>query len=286
MGSAPFLVVDLEDMSVSCLDKMPAGGWDEEHKTKKLVLRHIPAGTFLMGSPVEEEGRLDYEKLHEVTLTKPFYMGVFQVTQKQYETVTGSDPACFKGAARPVECVSYDMIRGKSAGAMWPANDLVDENSFLGVLRAGTKLGFDLPTEAQWEYACRAGAKTALCDGTNLTDTEVCPNLDRLGRYYGNLTDGKGDHHTVVGSYLPNEWGLYDMHGNVWEWCLDYCQDLRKGFGGPATDPKGSPRGVLRIFRGGSWVNYAEDCRCANRNLNFPDRACNYIGFRMVLNFC
>ncbi|MBR5901859.1 formylglycine-generating enzyme family protein [bacterium] len=285
-GLGAYLVLDLKDWSVCYLEEAPKGGWDEKYKSEKLVLRFVPAGTFLMGSPEEELGRLESEKLHEVTLTKDYYVGIFPVTQKQYELIAGADIAYFKGGLRPAECVSYDMIRGKSLGGQWPLNHDVDEDSFLGKLRAKSGLEFDLPTEAQWEYACRAETVTALNDGTDLDDTDCCPSLDQLGRYYGNMKEGKGgfkEGHTSVGTYLPNKWGVYDMHGNVWEWCLDRCSDFLKDQG-KVTDPVGSVCGPMRVFRGGSWVNYAEDCRSANRNLAFPDRKCNYIGFRLVIN--
>ena len=285
-AAALYMIVDLRDWSVDFLDEAPENGWSDEYKSVKMVFRLVKAGTFLMGSPEEEEGRLESEKLHEVTLTKGYYIGIFPVTQKQYELIAGSNPAHFKGDLRPVECVSYDMIRGKSLGGQWPLNHDVDEDSFLGKLRGKTGLEFDLPTEAQWEYACRAETKTALNDGTNLDETDCCPSLDQLGRYYGNMKEGSGgfkEGHTSVGAYLPNKWGIFDMHGNVWEWCLDRCSDFLKDQG-KVTDPVGSVGGPMRVFRGGSWVNYAEDCRSANRNLAFPDRKCNYIGFRLTVN--
>ena len=282
IGSALYAIVDLKDWLVEMMSEAPENGWGDEYKSEKLVLRFVPAGTFLMGSPEEELGRLESEKLHEVTLTKDYYIGIFPVTQRQFELVMGFDPACFKGDLRPVECVSYNTIRGKILGSQWPKHGIVDEDSFLGKLRAKSGLEFDLPTEAQWEYACRAETLTALNDGTDLDDTDCCRNLDKLGRYYENMNGEQG--HAKVGSYKPNKWGIYDMHGNVWEWCLDRCSDFLRDQG-KVTDPAGSDNGPMRVFRGGSWVNYAEDCRSANRNLAFPDRECNYIGFRLAVNY-
>ena len=152
----------------------------------------------------------------QVTLTRPFFIGVFEVTQKQYELVTGATPSFKQGDMLPVEQVSWNDIRGN---CNWPADTSVSNNSFMGLLRARTGLAFDLPTEAQWEYACRAGT-------TN--DFNVSgQNMDSLGRYENNGDDERGGSEywyttTTVGSYLPNDWGLYDMHGNVEEWCLDY----------------------------------------------------------------
>lgn len=153
----PYCVIDLSDGAnassypVSYLTDIPLGGWTDEYKTTKLVLRLIEPGSFLMRGS------------YDVTLTNPFYCGVFEVTQKQYELVTGSNPSMAsygKGSSYPVHCVSYNMIRGSSNGAMWPSSSAVDSSSFTGQLQARTGIDFDLPTEAQWEYACRAGTIT------------------------------------------------------------------------------------------------------------------------------
>ena len=286
-----YMVVDLSggtnatSFAISYLDDVPEGGWTEEYKTTKLVLRKIKAGTFSMGSPEDELGRYDDEVQHEVTLTKDFYIGVFETTQKQYELIKGGNPACYQGDARPVEYVSYDMIRGSDKGSGWPANSDVDETSFLGILRAKTNQAFDLPTEAQWEFACRAGTTTALNNGTNLTNVYEDGNMNKLGRYYYNYTDGKGGYsecaHTTVGSYLPNAWGLYDMHGNVWEWCLDWWEDWN---GDQATDPKGNTEGSCRLLRSGSYcIGYAGDCRSAYRLDGDPSYDDDDRGFRVLL---
>ncbi len=279
-----YMVVDMEggaeaaNWPVRYLSKEPAGGWPDEYKTTKLVLRRIEAGTFTMGSPMDELGRLDNEMQHEVTLTKPFYLGVFEVTQAQWELAMGSNPSAYPGATRPVEQVSYNMIRGSSAGAGWPGSSAVDERCFLGVLRSKTGIDFDLPTEAQWEYACRAGTTTALNSGKNLTDEYECPNMAEVGRYCYN--GGESSQHTTVGSYRPNAWGLYDMHGNVWEWCLDwYALSLGTA---AETDPKGSPSGSSRVGRGGSWYDYAEYCRSAYRIHDGSSFRSNDAGFRLA----
>ena len=272
-------------------------------RTTEMWFRLIPPGLFMMGSPAEELGRSraediaeDYlrylfrsEDWHRVTLTQPFYIGVFQVTQKQYALVMGTDPSHFKGDTRPVEDISYDTLRGNVRGAQWPANNEVDATSFFGKLRTKTALVADLPTEAQWEYACRAGTATALNSGWNLTATDDCPNMAKLGRYYYNAEDGKGgydDNHTKVGMYLPNAWGLYDMHGNVFEWCLDW----REWYPDTAVDPKGPPieRGALievfRAGRGGHYYSHARNCRSADR-YGYPPHLSNYhIGFRAAVH--
>lgn len=303
VGAAPYMVVDLSggvdalSYPVSYLSSVPEGGWGDEYKTTKLVLRLIPPGSFMMGSPSDELGRNcgwnAVETYHGVVLTKPFYVGVFELTQKQWELVMGTTPSAYKGDVRPVECVSYNEIRGSVNGAGWPTHNQVDANSFIGRLRSKVNMLFDLPTEAQWEYACRAGTSTALNSGKNLTATGSCPNMNEVGRYNGNRTDGKGGYaafttHTAVGCYLSNVWGLYDMHGNVDEWCRDWIiGDL-----GSATviDPVGSSSGSYRVIRGGGWsyTGQANACRSAFRSAgnnghdNYPDRKYNHWGFRVM----
>ena len=288
-GTNTYMVVDLSggtnaaSFAISYLDEVPEGGWTEEYKTTKMVLSKINAGKFTMGSPKDELGRYNDEVQHEVTLTKPFFAGVFEVTQKQYELIMGNNPANYQGDARPVEYVSYDMIRGAEKGTNWPAKSEVDATSFFGILRSKTGLSFDLPTEAQWEYACRAGTTTALNSGKNLSDEDQCDEMNEVGRCYGNMNDEKGgyDEHTTVGSYLPNAWGLYDMHGNVLEWCLDWYQsDLGSD---PATDPKGNTEGRYRLLRGGGWNFCASDCRSADRGEVTPGEVYGFGGFRVFL---
>ena len=261
---------------------------DDTCRTTELWLLRIPKGTFTMGSPEDEVGRKPDETQHQVTLTEDFYIGVFEITQKQYSLIYGSNPSSYKGDTRPVECVSYNDIRGTggTAGAGWPAyGHAVDSGSFLGKLRAKTGQTFDLPTEAQWEYACRAGTTTALNTGKNLTSTDKDSAMDEAGRYSYNQNDGKGGYspnHTRVGSYLPNAWGLYDMHGNVWEWCLDWYKSDQGS--SAVTDPKGSNQGSNRVMRGGSWYSYgARYCRSAHRYYYYPSNNVIYFGFRVVL---
>ena len=276
-----YMVVDMSGgpdaavWPVEYLDAIPEDGWTQPYKTSKLVMRRIEAGTFTMGSPEDELGRDSDEVRHEVTLTKPFYIGVFEVTQRQWELAMGTRPSFFSNpdcyASRPVELVGYSDIRGASAGLGWPATDEVDSWSFLGVLRKKTGLPFTLPTEAEWEYSCRAGAATALNSGLNLVSTNVCPHMAAVGRYYRNggefreaacdTTEGTA----TVGSYAPNAWGLYDMHGNVLEWCLDWCEDYPAG---AAVDPPGPavPSGTaMRAMRGGSVGGEVILCRSAAR---------------------
>ena len=290
--SDDYLVIDLSGgTSATCypvktLSAVPSGGWTDEYKTEKLVLRLIRPGSFTMGSPTTESGRDADETLHTVTLTKPYYMGVFEITQRQWTLVMGSNPSSFTGDDRPVENVSYGLIRGTSQGASWPNSSAVDATSFIGRIREKTGLdGLDLPTEAQWEYACRAGTTTALNSGMDiLVSTTSDANMGQVGRYNGNVADGKGgysDHETVVGSYQPNAWGLYDMHGNVWEWCRDR-------YGAYPTvqesvDPVGAPTSSTGlVIRGGGWNVPSSYCRSAKRFGDYTAMSVfNFLGFRL-----
>ena len=272
-------------------------------RTTELWLRYIPAGTFMMGSPEYEWGRIDWEVQHKVTLTKPFYIGVFECTQKQWEYVMGDRPSYFNNddyyATRPVEQVSYDMIRGSNQGAGWPSSNAVDDDSFMGVLRAKTGLEFDLPTGAQWEYSCRAGTITALNSGKDLIaidlyyhyeNYETDTNMDEVGRYALNRNlgndsqDSEASQGTAkVGSYLPNTWGLYDMHGNVYEWCLDWW-DASAYSSSAVTDPVGltESRYSYRLKRGGSFRSENTACRSANMENDKSSTYRDNVGFRIV----
>ena len=258
-------------------------------RTAELWLRRIPAGTFMMGSLKNERGRREQndETYHQVTLTKDFYIGIFQCTQDQYAFVMGGDQPSEYGfkAEHPVECVSYEDIRGESIPRRtgWPENGhAVTSDSFMGRLRKITGLCFDLPTEAQWEYACRAGTTTALNSGQDLTNEYNCKNMNKVGCYYYN--QNATYKHAMVGSYLPNAWGLYDCHGNVYEWCLDWYKEDLGSF--PVTDPVGpdSNKDNYRVIRGGCWFDQAWSARSADRARITQSTRGSWVGFRIAFH--
>ena len=251
-------------------------------RTGELWLRLCLPGTFMMGSPSDEPGResngeykvgssssyfartIGYEHLHQVTLTKPFYIGVFEFTQRQYSLVMGGESI----SMLPKGSISWHSLRGFVAGEAYPEHTQVDPDSFFGILRSKTGCLFDLPTEAQWEYACRAGTSTPFNDGKEGAEAE---NIKKIARYCVNYRSEVNGYTyngpTVVGQYLPNAWGLYDMHGNVREWCLDWFKgDIGRG---AVVDPVGPSKSVaylngdyrrFRVVRGGSAYDDSSDC--------------------------
>lgn len=222
-----------------------------------------PAGSFMMGSPESESERRSDETLHRVSLTKGFWMGKYEVTQRQWESVMGSNPSNFNGADRPVEMVSWDNCQ-----------------NFVQKINAANQVVVALPTEAQWEYACRAGTTTPFNFGAVLNGDKANCN----GNYpYGTTMKGRyREGTTSVGSYAPNAWGLYDMHGNVYEWCADwYDKDYYSR--SPLEDPTGPELGARRVNRGGRFSGEAFYCRSACRfnGCEPSSRAC-FFGLRLV----
>ncbi len=234
----------------------------------KLVL--IPAGEFLMGSPESEEGRRDNEYQHRVQITKPFYLGVYPVTQQEYVHVMGNNPSHFtRDKRRPVERVSWlDAVhfcnRLSEQDGREPYYGIEGENV---TVEGGH--GYRLPTEAEWEYACRAGTTTRWSSG----DEEN--NLDRVAWYAAN---SGGTTHPVA-EKEPNAWSLYDMHGNVWEWCWDWYGAYPSE---PVSAPRGSKEGAFRVVRSGSWYSQAELCRSAYRGVSVTERRSDFLGFRVA----
>ena len=257
-------------------------------------------GASTYGSLIDNAGTA--EVVREVTLTNAFFVGVFPVTQAQYVRVIDKVGTRNGHDHAPVYDVSYDDIRGltNAAGVVidWPNtwHDKVGTNSFLHALRARTGLEFDLPTEAQWEFFCRAGTDTDFNDGSNMsptnyyigttlvTNTRYSVSLDKIAWFGNSPTVGKGNATgaTEVGLKNPNAWGLYDCHGNVWEWCLDKVQDLSNLTDLAVTDPPGPTSGRYRIMRGGAATQHAAACRSAHRLRNSATLRSLVVGFRLV----
>jgi formylglycine-generating enzyme len=222
----------------------------------------IKPGSFMMGSPKEEKERQENEAQHKVTLTKGFYMGVYTVTQEQWKEVMGNNPSFFKGEKNlPVEQVSWN-----------------DCQEFIKKLREKDKdkKPYRLPTEAEWEYACRAGTTTPFHFGETISTDQANYNGNGI---YGDGKKGKNrDKTTPVGGFPANTWGLHDMHGNVFQWCEDWFGDYPQK---DLVDPKGSEKGNLRVLRGSSWSNPPVHCRSASRFFFLPSHRFNYFGLRV-----
>lgn len=237
------------------------------------LMVNCQAGSFLMGSPRENKELFtkniakDIEEYqHKVVLTQPFKISKYLITQNQFKSIMGFNPSKFKeNGLNPVECVNWKEAREFCEKLTAKYSDYIPK---------GYK--FDLPTEAQWEYACRAGTQTPLNNGKHIiTEKFLDANLNEIAWYVKNTGSPK-----PVGQKRPNRWGIYDMLGNVWEWCLDwYAPYQRSG----NIDPSGPEYGTHRIMRGGSWLSGAWYCRSAYRSYNGPAYRVNNLGFRIVL---
>lgn len=267
-----YVIVDLsagpsaDAYPVTYASQPPRGGWTEEYMTTKLVLRRINPGSFVMGSSLSESGRSDNEDRHVVTLTKPYYIAVYELTARQYSLIMGGDSDgddtkpveknwyTIRGADMAVEEIKerrgydwYYYLNALLTENTWPYTTNVATNSLCGVLRFKTGLQFDLPTEAQWEKACRAGSITPLYTGVE--DSE----LNRAQIQGVAKLNPSGTHMVYVGSYLPNSYGLHDMQGNVSEWCLDgYLTNLGTEAVIEPVGPVNLP--TVKLFYSGSWA--------------------------------
>jgi formylglycine-generating enzyme required for sulfatase activity len=209
----------------------------------------IPAGIFI---------RLG----HPVTISRDFWLSKFEVTQGEYEAIMGTNPSHFTGDPnRPVERVSYFKAVAYCAA-------LTSRERQAGRLPAGYE--YRLPTEAEWEYACRAGTTNWFSFDEAVAEADL----------YAWTAENSGENPQPVGLKQPNPWGLHDMHGNVWEWCLDWFGAYPKA---PVTDPTGPPQGEYKVFRGGSWYHDVEFARSANRFMMSPSNGIHFVGFRVAL---
>jgi formylglycine-generating enzyme required for sulfatase activity len=239
-------------------------------------MAYILPGTFTIGSPTNEALRGTDEVQHVVTISKGFYMSKFPVTQGDYLSIVGHNPSYFTGNTnRPVEQVTW-MNATNYCGLR------TAKEQTTGLIP--TNWVYRLPTESEWEYACRAGTVTAFYLGTDLDSGQA--NFDGQDEYdsvTGTISDPSGVYlatTTPVGNYSPNGWGLFDMVGNVWEWCQDWYGPYPTG---SVTDPKGPATGTYRIFRGGSWIDPAVNCRSSPRAHDLPTLSIYRVGFRVVL---
>jgi len=237
-------------------------------KEVSFVWRWICPGKFQMGCDPEDEHGYEWEKpQHEVILTRGFWMGETPVTQAQWQAVMGTNPSHFKGDQRPVEQVSWQDSR--------------DFATKLNALLPG--LYAALPTEAQWEYACRAGTQTAFHDGSACTEPSgEDPALNKLGWFDKN---SEGQTHAVKEKQAPNAWGLHDMHGNVWEWCRDAWDEkayAKRGKITPDPETKDDDESAVRVVRGGSWGGRALVCRAAFRGRGRPGLRDDFLGLRLA----
>ncbi len=226
----------------------------------------VPPGTFLMGSPKEEKERKNDEAQHPVKLTKGFYMAVTPVTQEEWTAIMEKNPSKFQGDKNlPVEQVTWNECQ-----------------DFIKKLQAKDQKPYRLPTEAEWEYACRAGTTTPFYCGTTISTDQANYN----GNYvYGDGQKGHYREKTMpVGSFPPNDWGLHDMHGNVWQWCQDSFEEYPKNSSQETVvDPIGM-KGESRVIRGGSWIDNPLECRSAYRGGSRPILRHSLVGFRLCFN--
>jgi formylglycine-generating enzyme required for sulfatase activity len=252
----------------------------------KFVL--IPGGTFKMGSPPSEEGSLDDEVQHEVTISKDYYLGAFEVTQSQYQQIMGKNPSIFEGkkmvdrippkkhpkTGRTIE----EAVKNPIDTNNYPVDSITKLDAIEFCKRLSrlpeerkARRGYRLPTEAEWEFACRAGSNKAYSFG----------DRPELLKDYSWFSGNSNNHTHPVGEKMPNAWGLYDMHGNVWEWCSDWYGDYSKT---AVTDPTGPREGTSSAMRGGGWGDEAAACRSATRNRLNPYSEFARLGFRVALS--
>lgn len=258
MGTG-YIVVNLSSGEETEHETLPDLLTNDAYKTTHMVLKHIPAGSFQMGDEVGE-GSSHELPVHTVNITQGFYMGVFEVTQRQWYEIIGDWPSYFTSNPdnRPVEMVSW--------------YDIENTGGFMNTLSTLTSKTYRLPTEAEWEYCCKAGTSTSFSYGNSADGAYMW--------YEVNSDEGDGNETKEVGTNLPNPWGLYDMHGNVWEWCQDWYNSDYYSIS-PANDPQGPASDSYRVLRGGDFDKSAFICRTSYRGYGMPEFGTVYIGFRV-----
>jgi formylglycine-generating enzyme required for sulfatase activity len=239
----------------------------------------LDGGAFTMGSPANEPRRAGNETAHQVTVSS-FYIGKYEVTQAEYQELMGANPSLFKGENLPVEQVNWFNAvaycnRLSERDELKPAYAIAGQN----VTWDKTANGYRLPTEAEWEYACRAGTSTPFSTGNNITSDQA--NFNGTLPYNNNSRTAYRQRTAPVGSFAPNSFGAYDMHGNVAEWCWDWHGEYARG---EQTNPAGAASGGYRIFRGGGWNHSADFLRSARRSALAPSERGYFLGFRLVRN--
>ena len=264
-----YIIICLSFLILNTFFPLPVSAYEKTLRNSlgmEFVL--IPAGTFKMGSPLDEPFRAESEIQHQVAISRPFYMQTTEVTLKQWKAVMGKRLFSYRKGAdnMPVASVCWlDCIK------------------FVKKLNALNEGRYRLPTEAEWEYSCRAGSFSTYTWGDTIDCSRAMyANNSLKAKECLDYVKSKGlntDTRAPVMSYKPNAWGLYDMHGNVWEWCQDWYGDYTVS---PIFDPCGPDSGTMKVRRGGSWFKYGHYCRSANRNYGHPASRYDTTGFRLV----
>ena len=290
--------IDLENKAVAyyqSVDALPGGGLTNDiYRTTHLVMKKVRAAgmTFQMGSPTNESPyRSSGEVIHDVAFTKDYYLAIYETTRRQFALMGCAEPN-WSGATQatpygsddynqcPIGFITYNNLRGTSPTIDWPTTGTT-VGGYLATIRSTTGIStFDLPTEAQWEFACRAGTTTALYSGQGCPNQYSSSTVPEIAWYYYNSDSGSTIH--AVGGKPANDWGFYDMCGNAQEWCLDWYGNYDTSTT-PVVDPPGSASGDSRVFRGGHFASFSPACRSAARGGGNPRDANARFGFRLCL---